>query len=215
MMAQMARSARTPPLLVGRLTDDRAAPRVQTNASLKTATPSFDEFYAAHARYVAGLAGRILGRDDEVPDVVQDVFLIAHRSLGSLREPGAVRGWLARIAVREASRRLRWRRLRSFLRPAAAVQCDLVVDPRAAPEIRPLAALLYASLDRMPARYRLPWILRNLADQTLESVAEMLDSSPATVKRRIAVAEQRLRPLLGDEPANDGGDDDGPQEAGR
>jgi RNA polymerase sigma-70 factor (ECF subfamily) len=198
MMAQMAGSVRRPPLLVGKLTDDRDDARRGDAARLKTATPAFDALYAAHARYVAGLAGRLLGRDDEVADVVQEVFLIAHRSLGSLREPGAARGWLARIAVREASRRLRWRRLRSFIRPSAA-ECELVIDPRAAPELRPLAALLYAKLDQMPTRYRLPWTLRHLADQTLESVAEMLDSSPATVKRRIAAAERQLRPLLGDE----------------
>jgi RNA polymerase sigma-70 factor, ECF subfamily len=208
MMAQMARSVRTPPLLVARLTDDRAEPQAAKTAPLKTATPGFDALYAAQARYVAGLAGRLLGRDDDVADVVQDVFLIAHRSLGALREPGAARGWLARVTVRVASRRLRKRRLRSFLRLGMTGDCDLVVDSRATPEIRPLAALLYAALDRMPTRYRLPWILRHLADQTLETVADSLGSSPATVKRRIAVAERRLRPLLGDEPA-------GPKEQSR
>jgi RNA polymerase sigma-70 factor (ECF subfamily) len=202
MMVQMARSARTPPLLVARLTGDRAETPREPAASLKTGTPGFDALYAEHARYVAGLAGRLLGRDDEVADVVQDVFLVAHRGLESLRAPGAARGWLARVTVRIASRRLRKRRLRVFLGLGAPVDCDLVVDTGVAPELRPLAAMLYAALDKMPTRYRLPWILRHLADQTLESVADALGSSPATMKRRIAEAERRLRPLLGDEEQN-------------
>ena len=194
----MARSARTPPLLVVRLTDERVEARGDAPAGLKTETPGFDALYAAHARYVAGLAGRLLGRDDEVADVVQDVFLIAHRGLGSLRAAGAARGWLARVTVRVASRRLQKRRFRAFLGMGAPFDCDLVVDTREAPELRPLAAMLYAALDRMPTRYRLPWILRHLADQTFDAVADALGSSQATVKRRIAEAERRLRPLLGE-----------------
>ena len=192
----MARSARTPPLLAARLRADRAEPRGETAARPKNETPEFDALYAAHARYVAGLAGRLLGRDDEVADVVQDVFLIAHRGLGSLRAPGAVRGWLARVTVRIASRRLQKRRVRAFFGLGTTVDCDLVVDTRETPELRPLAAMLYAALDRMPTRYRLPWILHHLADQTLGGVADALGSSQATVKRRITEAERRLQPLL-------------------
>ena len=66
--------------------------------------PSFDDVYAEHAAYVAGLAGRILGRNDEVPDVVQEVFLIVHRRLSDVRSVDALRTWLGRITVREASR---------------------------------------------------------------------------------------------------------------
>jgi len=161
----------------------------------------FDQLYAAHARYVAGLAGRMLGRDDDVADVVQEVFLIAHRRFGSLRDQTAARAWLSRIAVREASRRLRWRRFRSFLGASAPVDYDLVVDSSAAPELRPLAALLYATLDRMATRDRLAWILRHLVDEPLETVAEICGCSLATAKRRIAAAEERLRPFLGAEAA--------------
>jgi RNA polymerase sigma-70 factor (ECF subfamily) len=169
-----------------------------TGAGAPARTP-FDQLYAAQARYVAGLAGRVLGRDDEVADVVQEVFLIAHRRFGSLRDQTAARAWLGRIAVREASRRLRWRRFRSFLGASAPVDYDRVVDSRAAPELRPLAALLYATLDRMPTRDRLAWTLRHLVDEPLETVAEICGCSLATAKRRIAAAEQHLRPFLGEE----------------
>jgi len=150
-----------------------------------------------HAAYVAGLVGRVIGRNHEVPDVVQDVFLIAHRRLSGVRDPGAVRAWLGRIAVREASRRLRWRRLRLFLQPARSIEPDLVAADGADAELRPLVALLYASLDRLPARERVPWVLRYLLGEPLDTVAELAGCSIATVKRRIAAAERMLRPILG------------------
>src|SRR6476620_5577784 len=99
------------------------------------AAPSFNDVYAEHAAYVAALAGRILGRNDEVPDVVQDVFLIVHRRLTGVRNVEALRTWLGRITVREASRRLRWRRLRGFLGHARSEEVDLFAADGAGTEL--------------------------------------------------------------------------------
>src|SRR3954466_3911006 len=77
--------------------------------------PSLDEAFRAHSRYVAALGLKILGRPDEVDDLVQDVFLAARRGLASLRHDSAARAWLATVAVRLAFRRLRRRRLRGFV----------------------------------------------------------------------------------------------------
>ena len=162
--------------------------------------PSFDEAYARHSGYVAGLVGRILGRNDEVPDIVQDVFLIAHRRLGAVRDPDAVRAWLGRVAVRAASRRLRWRRLRSAFLPARqGIDPDLVTDETTEPELRPLVALLYVTLDRVPTRARAAWVLRHLMGEPIAVVADLCGCSAATAKRWIAAAEAIVRPLLRDE----------------
>ena len=162
------------------------------------APPSFDDVYAQHSGYVASLAGRILGQNDEVPDVVQDVFLIVHRRLGDVRSVEALRTWLGRITVREATRRLRWRRLRGFLGAWQATEADLVADNGPGAELRPLIALLYSVLDRVPAGPRAAWVLRHLLDTPLDSVAELCGCSVATAKRRIAAAELLLAPVLGD-----------------
>src|SRR5882724_4133635 len=71
--------------------------------------------FRGHARYVAAIALRLLGCDDEVDDVVQEVFVAAMRGLHTLREPAAIRGWLATVAVRVARRKLRRRRFRVFV----------------------------------------------------------------------------------------------------
>lgn len=172
------------------------APPPGVDSSGDLALPSFDEVYERHAGYVAGLAGRILGRNDEVPDLVQDVFLIAYRHLGALRSPESARAWLGRITVREASRRVRWLRLRRMLGLGHIQDEDLIVDQSADPQLRPAVALLYAVLDRIPARPRVAWVLRHLLDEPLDSVASLCGCSLATTKRRIAEAEAIVRPLL-------------------
>src|SRR5579871_3436016 len=55
---------------------------------------SFEAVFAAHGRYVASVVLRVLGRDHEVDDVVQEVFLTAMSGLQTIRNPAAVRGWL-------------------------------------------------------------------------------------------------------------------------
>ncbi len=75
---------------------------------------SLDEVYRRYCRYVAAVVLRLDGRSHEVDDLVQDVFVEAARGIGRLRQPGAIKGWLATIAVRTVRRQLRVRRMRRF-----------------------------------------------------------------------------------------------------
>src|SRR5262249_1334558 len=61
---------------------------------------AFAALYHRHARYVAGVAYRLLGHDAELDDVVQEAFSDAARALGSLKDAAGLRKWLASIAVR-------------------------------------------------------------------------------------------------------------------
>ncbi len=147
--------------------------------------------FRAHARYIAAIVLRLLGRDDEVDDVVQEVFVVAMRGLRTLREPGAVRGWLATIAVRIARRKLRARRLRAFVGLDAAIDyAPLVV---AAPQDKALAIVrAYRVLDRLPVDVKIAWMLRHVEGEPLDRVAELCGCSLATAKRRIARAQAEL-----------------------
>ncbi len=148
-----------------------------------------DELFRRYAPYVASIGYRLLGRDDEVDDLVQDVFLAAHRGLGRLRNREAVKGWLATVSVRLARRRLRARRVRSFLHLDATPDYMEVADGSASPEDRALLARIYQVLDGIPANDRVAWSLRHVQGEKLERVAELCQCSLATAKRRIKAAQ--------------------------
>ncbi len=57
-----------------------------------------------YAPYIAAIALKLLGRDDEIDDVVQDVLVEVHRGLGRLRDPGALKAWLAAELAAERRR---------------------------------------------------------------------------------------------------------------
>lgn len=157
-----------------------------------------EQAFRRYSGYVAAVAFRMLGRDEQVDDLVQDVFMVAIRDLGRLRDPAAVKGWLATIAVRLAGRRLRVRRLRLLLGLDRAPRYEEVVAPAARPEARVLLGQIYAFLDEIPVEKRLAWILRHIQDEPLDEVARLCSCSLSAAKRRIEAADQALRRMLAD-----------------
>jgi RNA polymerase sigma-70 factor (ECF subfamily) len=151
---------------------------------------AFDVLYRRYAPYVGSIAVRLLGRDGEVDDLVQDVFVDVLRGLKRLRDPAAFKGWLAQITVRMATRRLRQRNLRRMLHlPELLPEYALLAAATATPDQRALVAQVYRVLDRMPAKTRVIWILRNVLDEPLHAVAELAECSQSTVQRRLIDAQ--------------------------
>jgi RNA polymerase sigma-70 factor (ECF subfamily) len=156
------------------------------------------EVFRRHARYVAAVAHRLLGRDDDVDDTVQDVFVIAVRGIWRLRDAGAIRAWLASITVRVARRRLRMRRARHLLGIGEACSYENVASESATPEQKALLATVYQVLDSMPADERIAWTLHHVEGETLEAVASLCNCSLATAKRRIRRAALTLQEAFGE-----------------
>jgi RNA polymerase sigma-70 factor (ECF subfamily) len=147
--------------------------------------------FRQYSGYVAATAFRLLGRDDEIDDVIQEVFLAATRSLRTLRDPGAIKGWLATVAVRVIRRKLRGRRLRAFF--GAGVEPDYSQAVVAGNQDDALViARAYQVLDRIPVDEKIAWMLRYAEEQPLEVVATTCGCSLATAKRRIAAAQAAL-----------------------
>jgi RNA polymerase sigma-70 factor (ECF subfamily) len=157
----------------------------------------FDELFTRYSAYVAGVAARLLGRDDhEVEDVVQDVFWTASRRLGRIHNVEAARPWLVTVTVRTVRRRLRRRRWKQLFR----VQLDAVdvPAPGATPEQMALLVRLYRLLDTVPADNRLAWLLRHVEGERLEDIALACGCSLATAKRRIGAVQEVLAEVLRD-----------------
>jgi RNA polymerase sigma-70 factor (ECF subfamily) len=154
---------------------------------------TFDDAFRAHARFVASIALRVLGRPSEVDDLVQDVFLCVLHRLGDLRDPAALRSWLAVITVRMARRRLRSRRMKQWFGVTDDHDYAEIADRAASPQDRALLGELYRTLDRLPVRQRLAWTLRHVEGMDLTAVAEACDCSLSTAKRSITAAEAALR----------------------
>jgi RNA polymerase sigma-70 factor (ECF subfamily) len=152
-----------------------------------------------HARFIATVAYKLLGRDDELEDIVQDVLLSAVRGLGALRDPSATRAWLASVTVRTVRRRLRMRRVWQWCGLESAPEYESLAALGATPEENALLIRVYEILDGLPVDQRLAWCLRYIHGDKLELVAEACGCSLATAKRRIGAAHIALQRALADD----------------
>jgi RNA polymerase sigma-70 factor, ECF subfamily len=153
---------------------------------------SKDVLYRRHAHYLLALSTRLLASRSEGEEVVQDTFVVGFAQLGTLREPAAVRAWLAQIAVSLVRRRLRRGRLLRFLGLDRSPE-DATLAALATPELRPddraELALVDRMLTRMPTDLHIAWMLRRVEGLALAEVASACACSLATAKRRIAAAD--------------------------
>jgi RNA polymerase sigma-70 factor (ECF subfamily) len=194
-----------PPLRVVRTPLPAPSTRPMAPAARQDAEPAserqddLDALYRRYSRYVAAVATRLLGRGDEVDDLVQDVFLAALRGISRMRDPQAIKGWLAKVTVRLALKRLRRRRLLQALhleRELADYQ-QLAAAGTSAVQ-RDLLAKVYHALDKLPAQTRVIWLLRHVLDEPLQGIVELSACSQSTVQRKLRDAESFLAKELHD-----------------
>ncbi len=159
----------------------------------------FERTFRQFAPYVAAIVVRVLGRDDDVEDTVQEVFLAAMSGLDQVRDPARVKGWLAAVTVRFCHKRLTRRRVARAIGLAEAWDPTWLMAAEASPEQRTLLHQVYAKLEKVPTAERLAWTLRSLQGEQLEEVARLCGCSLATAKRRIASAQSALEEVLSNE----------------
>src|SRR4051812_16571188 len=122
--------------------------------------PDVASLYRTYAAKVGRWAARLGGPSIEVEDVVQEVFLVAKRRLGSFRSDrgGSITTWLFRATdriVKATRRKQRLRRLFGGSADLDAAGADLS-RPISGDELerRPEIARVYRGLDRLPERQR-------------------------------------------------------------
>jgi RNA polymerase sigma-70 factor (ECF subfamily) len=162
--------------------------------------------YRRHAAYLLAIAARLIGNRGEGEEIVQDTFVTAFEQLRALREPAAVRGWLAQIAVSLVRRRLRRGRLMRVLgldRGADDATLGALAAPGTNADQRAELALVDKALAGVSANVRIAWMLRLVEGLELAEVASACGCSLATAKRRIAAAEAAVRAHIGPTDAED------------
>ncbi len=157
-----------------------------------------EALFRRHARMVNGLAHRIMPRDSEVDDVVQDSFVTALSSLHKLENPQAFASWIASIVVRTAYKKLRRKKLlrRLGLARSEPIDVETAVSGSAPPDVSAELKAMYGLLDELPVEARIALVLRRVEGLQLDEIATQMGLSLATVKRRLQDAEQRLEAAI-------------------
>jgi RNA polymerase sigma-70 factor (ECF subfamily) len=152
-----------------------------------------EALFREHASYVASFAHRLGVPRDDVHDLVQEVFLVAHRKGGYEQGAAQPRTWLCAIAVRLARKAHRERARRDpsdtpFIEAASALD----QDPSARLETQRSLELVQRALDTLDLEHRAAFVLYEIERESCESIAAALEVPLGTVYSRLHHARRRF-----------------------
>ena len=197
-----------------------------TKLATGTTTGDLERQLEQHRRELTAHCYRMLGSAHEAEDAVQETMIRAWRSHDRFEGRSSLRSWLYRIATNVCLDQLRGRQRRALpmdLGPAMsgvvseagsvrgeATWVEPIPDERVVPEdadpaevavVRESVRLGFiAALQRLPARQRAVLLLREVLRWRASEVAELLDTSVASVNSAL----QRARATLADEHLAEG-----------
>jgi len=173
---------------------------------------AFRELFRRHRNDVARLAYRMLGArrgggkvgsgGADLDDVVQEVFLQVHRSLGDFRGQSKFSTWLHRVTVNVVLMSRRAARSRPvFTSEVSDNEPDIGHTPdEEASRTRRVDAFRRV-LDRLPEKKRTVFVLHEIEGLAPSEIAEMVDAPVLTVRTRLFYARRELCELMKDEPS--------------
>src|SRR6516164_2154989 len=143
---------------------------------------------------VLGVCRRVLCHEQDAEDAFQATFLVLVRNARSIRKSESVGSWLYGVASRIA------RRAKEVRARRAVQEVDLpnIAAPESCPDslVRDLRPVLDEEVNRLPPKYRLPFVLCHVEGKTNEQAARELGCPVGTVLSRLARARGRLRARL-------------------
>lgn len=151
--------------------------------------------YDEHVTFVWRALRRLGVRESDLPDAVQDVFLVVHRKLPEFEGRSKVTTWLFGIAMRVARDRMRLAHVRRQVGDEEAVLAyiDESADVAAQAERRQAAEILEDILDSLPIEQRAVFTLFELDGMSGEAIAELLEIPLGTVYSRLRLAREAFQ----------------------
>jgi RNA polymerase sigma-70 factor (ECF subfamily) len=158
---------------------------------------AFEALYRQHATRLYNLANRMMGSHGEADDLLQDIFLLAYRKLGSFRGESSLGTWLYRLAMNHCLDVLRSRQTRMDQ------HTDSLDEPDAPPVASPVPLVgsvsridLERAIDALPPACRAAFLLHDVEGFGHQEVGGMLGISEGTSKSQVHKARMRIRHYL-------------------
>ncbi len=155
---------------------------------------AFEQLYREQAPRVYALARRMAGSPDRAEDLVQEIFLQAHRKLPGFKGEAAIGTWLYRLALNHCIDYVRGRQART------ARLTDPLEDGAGEPAARRDSLVARIDLERaieqLPDGCREAFVLHDVEGLEHKEVARQLGIAEGTSKSQVFKARMKLRRVL-------------------
>ena len=153
---------------------------------------SFNQLILRWERPIYALAYRVIGREEDARDVVQETFLRAFRALPGFKGEAKFSSWIYRIALnlcRDWIRRQRRTPVVQMPEDAEAVERMAIRDPVDSSEDlvarKELSAVVAEAMAVLPEEQRTAIVLKEYHGMTFQEIAELQGVPLSTVKTRL------------------------------
>jgi RNA polymerase sigma-70 factor, ECF subfamily len=163
--------------------------------STETALESLKALYVQEVSFTRAALVRLRGPGPDVEDLLQDVFLVAHRRWPELRQRAEPRGWLYGVCVRVVAAKRRREKLRRTFGLETVAEPASHGTPASALDRTEATRRLYALLDKLPEKQRAVFVLFELEGCSGEQIAEAVGCPLQTVWTRLFHARKNLTRL--------------------
>jgi RNA polymerase sigma factor (sigma-70 family) len=181
-------------LAAGRPRNDPPDPELLRDFATRNDQGAFTALVQRHGPLVLAVCRRLLRHEQDAEDAFQATFLVLARKAASIRKGEALASWLYGVAHRMAlnARRAARRRLchEDWAAPATPAA------PESALAWREVQGVLDQEIQRLPERYRVPFLLYYLENKRHAAVARELGVKEGTVWSRLGRARRLLQQRL-------------------
>ena len=160
---------------------------------------AFRQLVDRYAQRVRNLIFSIFNDASVVDDIAQEVFIRVYEGLPRFRFESSFYTWLYRIAVNKSRDEMRKRRAKRFLSLHALLENsnqELQTKLRVHPDDNDAKELVTKGLQRLPEKFRVPIILKDIDGLSYEEMAEVMQCEVGTVKSRLSRARTMMRTIL-------------------
>ena len=155
---------------------------------------AFRRIYEKYHRKVFASSFRIVGDEDQAADLTSEVFVKIYHELCSFKFESKLSTWLFRVAINQAINRAN--EVRRHTRIREKIERDGLRKPGGTREGHPVDEDVHQAIQSLSPKLRAIVSLRYLEGLSYEEMADVLDVSLGTVKSRLFLAHETLRPLL-------------------
>lgn len=153
---------------------------------------SFNQLVIRWERPIYALAYRVIGREEEARDLVQEAFLRAYRSLGGFRGDAKFSSWLYRITLNLCRDWIRRQKRAPFVEAPEGVDVIELAGEHGPVESvedlvarRDLGAAVNRAMAALSEDQRKAIVLKEYQGLTFQEIADLLDCPLSTVKTRL------------------------------
>ncbi len=175
------------------MTDDKK----MITSSLNGSRQAFAMLVDKYKSFVCSLAYCTTGDFHISEDIAQDVFISVWQDLASLKDPGKFKSWLISITRNAA---INYIRKEDASPRNSGLDVEEIIaesatpdDPSEAAVCREENAMIWQTLEALPAEYREVLVLYYRHEKSAAQVAEMMEITPEAVRQRLSRGREMIR----------------------